>query len=258
MRSCRSWLGVAVNRAEQVLERERCRRFPHYLIFDSGYLRTKDEHDQVDPVKRFPDEPYLRVLLDLLLVSGRIIEATGARYALGAGIELSYLQALHEVGVLCLEKSRQIMATWTVCAYVLWRAKFVAHQLILIQSKREDDAANLVFNRDPTVGRISFMEFSLPAWLRSQDVLKRATYSQLLFPNGSRVWGIPEGGDVIRSNTPSLIVSDEAAFQPEFGASYAAAQPAINGGGQYVALSSAEPGDYADLLEVNGHPEAAA
>lgn len=234
---------------EKLLDRERCRRWAHWFIFESGNLRTKDEHDQEEPVKTFPDQRYLRVLVDLLLLSGRWIEPGQAAFAIAAGMDAGYLSAVYRVGVLCVEKSRQVLATWTVCAYVLWRAKYHPYQLILVQSKREDDAANLVFNRDPTVARISFMEMALPSYLKSEESLKRATYAQLLFPNGSRIWGIPEGGDVIRSNTPSLIVSDEAAFQPDFGGSYAAAQPAVQGGGQYVAISSAEPGDYGDLIE---------
>jgi hypothetical protein len=65
----------------------------------------------------------------------------------------------------------------------------------------------------------------------------------------SHIWGIPEGGSIIRSNTPSLVVADEAAFQPEFGESYTAALPAVKGGGSYVALSSAELGAFAELVE---------
>ncbi len=140
-------------------------------------------------------------------------------------------------------------ATWVVCAYLLWRSKFGAHQLILVQSKREDDAANLVFNNEPHVARMSFMETRLPLHLRSLSFPKNATYSHLYFPNGSHVWGIPEGGDIVRSNTPSIIFSDEAAFQPAFGSSYTASMPCVTNGGQYIAVSSAEQGEFAELVE---------
>jgi len=43
--------------------------------------------------------------------------------------------------------------------------------------------------------------------------------------------------------------SDESAFQPEFDASYTAARPCLEGGGQYIAISSANPGSFCELVE---------
>lgn len=242
-------MSTKARKAKLVLERQRCREDAHYFIFDSKRLLTKDEHDADEPVKPLPDTPYLRVFLDCLLVSGRIQKPKEAKWALEYGVDPEYLDMSHEVAMTLVEKSRQVMATWTVCAYLLWRAKFRPYQLILVQSKREDDASNLVYNKEPTVGRISFMEVGLPQHLRSLEFPRNATFGQLYFPNGSRIWAIPEGGDVIRSNTPTVIFSDESAFQPEFGNSYAAARPSVEGGGQYVAVSSAEPGEYGELIE---------
>jgi hypothetical protein len=76
------------------------------------------------------------------------------------------------------------------------------------------------------------------------------------FPNGSTVIAIPEGGSKIRSRVPSVLFSDEAAFQPEFGEAYKAALPAVNGGGQAIFVSSAEVGEFqsvvgADIEESN-------
>ena len=235
--------------ADEVLEREKCRRWAHHFVFDSGFLKTKDEHDGGNPVKPFPRQPYLRVLLDCLLVSGRFMDPSEATWALDAGVSPDWMALTRDIGLLPVEKSRQVMATWLVCAYILWRAKYHQYQLILVQSKREDDAANLVFNKDETVGRISFMETRLPPFLRSVEFPKAATFGHIYFPNGSHIWAIPEGGDVIRSNTPSVVFSDEAAFQPEFGSSYTAARPALDGGGQYICVSSAEPGEFCELIE---------
>ena len=233
--------------AADQLEVEACRRDAHRFIFT--HLKTKDEHDQVNPLKPFPDLLYLRSLLDALLVSGHLIQPAQARYALEVGHSELWLQGLASSGILMTEKSRQVMATWLCCAYLLWRAKFLDHQLILVQSKREDDAANLVFNKEPFVARMSCMEMLLPQFLKTLTFPRCASYSQLVFPNGSRVWGIPEGSDIIRSNTASVIFSDEACFQPEFGGAFTAALPATKGGGQFVAISSAEPGTFAELVE---------
>lgn len=236
--------------AEVAIERERCRRSCQYFVFESG-LVTKDEHDLANPVKGMYDEGYLRVMVDVLCVSGRVMEAGQARYARGAGLSEEFLSVLAASGIVCVEKSRQMLVTWIVCAYLLWRAKYYPHQLLLVQSKREDDAANLVFNKEAFFARISFLESHLPKHLRTLVFPRNATYGHLYFPNGSHIWGIPEGGDIIRSNTPSVVFSDESAFQAEFDKSYTAALPAIKGGGQYIAVSSAEPGSFATLVEAS-------
>lgn len=230
-------------------EYELCRRSCQYFIFDAQVLKTKDEHEATNPVKLFPVKPYLRVMLDCLLLTAGLIPPEKARYAQEAGLPL---EDLHDAGMLAIEKSRQILATWLIAAYCLWRAKFRAHQLILWQSKKEDDAANVVYDKEPQVARISFMESQLPPNLQDRIFPSGASRCNLRFPNGSRIWGIPEGADIIRSNTPSVLVSDEAAFQPEFASAKDAAMPAVKGGGQIVAVSSAAPGSFAQWVGAEG------
>jgi uncharacterized protein (DUF2249 family) len=235
-------------RARRALEVERCRRSAHFLIFDSKYIFTKDEHDTVNPVKNVPDTPYLRATLDCLLVSGRLMAPEDARYALAADLGLEFLTTLYRKGVLFIEKSRDVFATNLVCCYLLWRVRAFPHQLVMVQSKREEDAAPLVFVKEPEFGRLSFMEDHLPKHLRMTMWPRSGAYARLYFENGSQVWGVPEGGDVIRSNHPSVIFSDESCFQPEFANSYTAAIPAVQGGGSYIALSSANPGEFCNLV----------
>lgn len=230
---------------------EKCRRSAHFFIFEGGFLHTKDEHDLLAPKKLLPDEPYLRVVLDFMLVSGRLIKPSEAKWALEWGYDEPFLHHLYRSALMFVEKSRQVMMTWISCCYLLWRARAFKHQLILVQSKREDDAANLVFTKEPTMARMSFLESNLPEPLRMVQWPKGGSYGHLYFPNGSHVWAIPEGGEIIRSNTPSVVFSDETAFQPEFGNAYTAALPAIAGGGQGIFISSANPGEFCDLVEGN-------
>lgn len=219
------------------------------------FLLTKDEHNVMSPVNPFPEKLYLRVLLDLFLVSGGFLTPGDATYAPQWDFSLEYLQGLYERRILFIEKSRQVMATWIVLAYCLWRAKFFEHQLIMIQSKREEDAKKLVCVKEtePDAARLTFMESHLPDNLRSVNMGSRGgvTKCNIFFDSGSHVWGIPEGGSLIRSHTPSLLFSDEAAFQPAFGEAYRAALPGIHGGGQAVFVSSAEPGEFQRLVEAN-------
>jgi hypothetical protein len=203
----------------EAVERSEC---AESLETFAKYVVTKDEHGMGEQsVRKFPtreQKPYIWDILD----------------------------TIHQEQLIAIEKSRQLMVTWLVCLYCLWCAKYEKNRLIFIQSKKEEDAANLVFNSEWTAARISFMEYNLPEALRS-DVT--AAYGKLFFRDtGSRIWGIPEGGDQIRSYTASLIYSDEAAFQPEFEAAWKAANPSIKGGGKMIIVSSARSGAYMKQL----------
>lgn len=229
------------------LEKEHFRRDAHAFVFEA--IRTKDEHDIGSPLKNFPDEICLRATLDDYLVAGKLKKPQDAMYSLDAGTDLKWLEHIHETGILFIEKSRHVMATWLSCAYLLWRARSFPHQLIIVQSKREEDAAALVYDKEPDQGRISFLEWSLPEHLRVAKLPSGGKYCHLYFPTGSHIWGIPEGGHIIRSHNPSVVFSDEAAFQPEFGKAYTAALPAITHGGQLIVVSSAEPSEFMQLVE---------
>ena len=65
----------------------------------------------------------------------------------------------------------------------------------------------------------------------------------------SEIWGIPQGGDVIRQHTGSGLFIDEAAFQPDLESALGAAQPMLKGGGRLDIVSSAEPGYFEELVE---------
>ena len=75
--------------------------------------------------------------------------------------------------------------------------------------------------------------------------LKEQPALRLEFANGSRIIGIPEGADQIRSYHPWGLAMDEAAFQPEAGEAYDAAVPVCQ---KIIVLSSAGPGWFADFV----------
>ena len=186
------------------------------------YVVTKDEHGQGDlTVRPFPRREEKAYIWDVL-------------------------DTIQAEQLVAIEKSRQLLATWLVCLFILWCSKFQKNRLWFVQSKKEEDAANLVFNSEWHNARISFMESNLPEGLRS-DVFP--SYGKMLFRDtGSLIWGVPEGGDQIRSYTASGIFSDEAAFQPEFENAWKAARPSISGGGKMIVVSSARSGAYMKRL----------
>ena len=184
---------------------------PNNFIF-SGYVKTKDEHDADNPIKAFPDKAYLREVINVVHTSDRLF----------------------------IPKSRQIRMSWVMVLYALWVALFSPHQAIFIQSKKEEDAAALVFDKKMENSRMSFVYHHLPEWLKEMIPVD-TSYAKMRFGNGSIVWGIPEGGHIIRSHTASLVISDECAFQPEFEDAYTAAVPMAK---KIVGLSSANGGTF--------------
>jgi hypothetical protein len=164
-----------------------------------------------------------------------------------------FLDAVLEVrGVLCVEKSRQVMVTWAMVMYILWESKYKRNRLWFVQSKKEEDAASLVYSHNPLKARMSFIEAKLPEELRTLDFDNDCSYGEINFKDtGSVVKAIPEGGAQIRSYTASGVFSDEAGFQPEFEEAYSAAKPTIDNGGKLIAVSTANPGAYLySLLEL--------
>lgn len=147
-----------------------------------------------------------------------------------------------EEQLLLVPKSRQLLMTWLFCACYLWDTMFNEARLNFFQSKKEEDA-------DRLIQRAYFIWERQPEWIR---ILFPATYKfcHLKFPRGSsEIWGVPQGGDQIRSHTASGIFSDEMAFQPEAEDAYTGALPTVKGGGRFTGVSSANPGFFHYLVE---------
>lgn len=184
------------------------------LILEHGIFITKDEH-QDDRAMPVPDLPHLRQLYQEIWLA----EQDGMP--------------------LIVPKSRQMMVTWGILAYFLARALTRKNQLGIIQSKREDDAASLL-------ERVMFMYNNAPKWLRMirprVTGVKENRFKLELPSMGSKLWAIPQGADIIRSNTVSMLYSDETDFQPEGRASVRAAMPSIVGGGLAIFVSTAVQG----------------
>src|SRR5262245_16025803 len=181
---------------------------------------TKDEHDFDHPVKSFPVRPYTRPLIDLF----------------------------EKEDVFYLAKSRQVQATWLFCALALHTIQFFEHRLVLVISKKEEDAFELV-------ERIRFIYLRQSLWLQNLCPLDRPMRDQprgnLFFRCGSKVKGLPEGPDQVRMNTASLILLDEAAFQAELEETMGACNPSINGGGKMVVFSSMAPGHFQQICGID-------
>lgn len=192
-------------------------------VFLSNFVYTLDQHGR--SIRKFPaHKPHLRYLTALWMANP----------------------------LLAVKKSRQMVVTWWAVAMSLWDALHPA-ALWMLQSKREDDAVGDRTAGDGLLGRTMFILDHLPG--REELCLEGRDWSfvkgnRVVFPKlNSVLWAVPQGGDIVRQRTATGILSDEAAFQPEFEDSYTGAIPCIRGGGRFVAVSTANPGYFEELTE---------
>jgi hypothetical protein len=218
----------------QDLEYARCVKDPYHWL--THWARTLDTHDEKNPIKQFPEKEYLKVLTQIWL----------------------------ENKLLLLPKSRQMMISWILCALYLWDTQFFPAKLTFFQSKREEDA-------DDLVKRAKFIYDHEPDFLkRYHDGTKwipvkanphvpegRHLTCRLSFPAiYSEIRGIPQGGDIIRMQTCSGIFADEMGFQPEAEAAYTAAKPTISAKGRFTGVSTAEDNSFFEDLVFDRGEEA--
>ena len=168
------------------------------LAWLQRHTRTRDSHwresGASSPYRTFPEKPYFPALI----------------------------QIFQAEPVIFIEKSRDMILSWLCVGFFTHSAMTNDQREVLFQSQKEDKAAELVDyaktlyeQQDEALKR----QFPLAKPLKEQAALK------LEFANGSRIVGIPEGADQIRSFHPSGLLMDEAAFQPEAGEAYDAAVP---------------------------------
>lgn len=135
-------------------------------------------------------------------------------------------------------KARQLGISWCVCAYVLWKVLFHPGQVVLLLSKGQLEANELL-------RRVKALYERLPGWMKEAlpqvrpDVNNRSEWG---LTNGSVVRSLPARENSGISFTASLVVMDEAAHQKWGGVLFANVKPTIDDGGpnaQMVVLSTA-------------------
>lgn len=137
-----------------------------------------------------------------------------------------------------VEKSRDMMATWLMVALHTWDALFHKGRQHIFQSQTAPKSLELI-------QRSYFIAKSHPKFLRDQigqlEYGKGDHRSGELFirKQESEIFGFAQGPDQIRQFHPTGVFQDEAAFQIEAEAAFAAIKPAILMGGKFSAISSA-------------------
>jgi len=196
----------------------------HWL---THWAQTLDVHDNKEPIKRFPEKEYLKILVDLWMKNF----------------------------LLLVPKSRQMMMSWLFTTLYLWDNQFHKGRLTFFQSKKADDAddliqrAKFVWDHEPKFLKRYYENGSFKELICNPQHNGQAVYCKMSFPViNSEIRGIPEGGDVIRMHTASGILADEMAFQPEAYGAYMAAKPTISSQGRFTGVSTAEDNTFFEEL----------
>jgi hypothetical protein len=155
--------------------------------------------------------------------------------------------------MVAVEKSRDMMMTWLIVTLYTWDSLFHEGKQNIFQSEDASKTRELI-------ARSQTIFDNQPSWLKRQHP---AIFSEgpnraglLRVPSlQSEIIGFPQGVSKIRMYHPSGVFSDEAAFNPEAGETFAAIKPAIDGGGRYTAISSANLGWFERVCRDRTHEE---
>ena len=128
-----------------------------------------------------------------------------------------------------LRKFRQAGCTTISAAYCLWLAIFKRHQSIVILSKGDTEATEVL-------DRIKVMYEELPKFLRP-DITEDNKHT-LKLKNHSVIKSRPSGKQSGRSLAGSFLIIDEAAFIENIDTIWAAVYPIISTGGRAFVLST--------------------
>jgi hypothetical protein len=130
-------------------------------------------------------------------------------------------------------KARQIGLTWLALGYALWLMLFHPAATVLLYSRRDDEAIDLLDFR------LKNMYRRLPRWMRARRVVTDSKHEWEL-SNGSRAKAMPTtAGD---SYTVTLVIGDEFDLIPDQDRIMASVKPTIDNGGQMILLSRPDKG----------------
>lgn len=130
-------------------------------------------------------------------------------------------------------KARQLGLSWLCCAYALWLCLYRPGRVVLIFSKGQDEANEML-------RRVKVMYHRLSPQLRGAlPALAKENTEEMEWANGSRIKSMPATKSSGRTYTASLVILDEFAFIQWATDLYTALKPTIDGGGKLIILSTA-------------------
>lgn len=152
----------------------------HWL---SNHTKTEDEQDNLEPVKPFPQRAYFPLVFDVLNDP--------------------------DESTIWIEKSRTMMMSWSLAGWAAHTLFTRPHTGIVVQSA--DEARSIkVINYVKCLWRLS--DPRLKARWKLKRPYERQPYDRFEIANGSWILGVAGDPDRIRSEHPTYVILDEAAF----------------------------------------------
>lgn len=183
-----------------------------WAMVDDGVIYTLDQADVINPVKPFPNRPWLQEITNQWL----------------------------DYHLLAIFKSRRMTITWLFIFLHLWMAMFREGRAIFLVSDKEDKS-------DELVQRCVFMYNHIPDSMMLKPKMK-SSFCYMEFPGlNSYIQGVPQGADQLRQFTASAIFADEFAFWEKARETFGASKPTIDGGGKFTCVSSPKEGFFKEL-----------
>jgi len=144
-----------------------------------------------------------------------------------------------------LPKSRRLITSWTMILCHVWLARYRPGQVIAFvsqkQGQNEDEGAAELVKR----GR--HIEDHIPVEYQQRETQR--AWCRTFYPhNGSVILGIAQGANQLRQLAITAWFADEFAFWERAGETYAASIPALEGGGRFTGVSTANPGFMKQLV----------
>lgn len=127
-------------------------------------------------------------------------------------------------------KARQLGVSWLVLAYALWLCLFHANKLVMVFSKDQDSANEMIKRVKGIYNRLK----DKPVSLTTDNV------TTLEWSNGSRIKSFAATEDAGSSFTASLTIIDEFAKMRYADALYTSVRPTIADGGKMIIISTAK------------------
>ncbi|MCA9978855.1 MAG: hypothetical protein KC413_24010, partial [Anaerolineales bacterium] len=127
-------------------------------------------------------------------------------------------------------KARQLGLSWPVLGYALWLLLFRPGSQVLMFSRRDDEAIELL-------ERLKGMHQHLPPFLQAK-IGEDNDHTLEFVKLGSLARSFPTTKDSGRSYTATLVIIDEADFIQWLKQLITAVKPTIDGGGQLIMIST--------------------
>jgi hypothetical protein len=168
---------------------------------------------------------------------GHIYDATDRRWVRFAlwPRQVDTLEVIVDNRLVIILKARQLGLTWLTLGYALWLMLFRPAATVLLFSRRDDEAVQLLERLKGMYRRIKGVPIVDEATLPGPRNIETDNTHVWELSNGSIAYCFPTtAGD---SYTATLAIVDEADLIPDLDALMNAVKPTIDGGGQMILLS---------------------